>query len=66
MNKIIVDLDDSCLEQVFAVRFIDDNGMSILVRTKKEDVAQRKKLKFERYLEEGRLLRPELSVLKYR
>ena len=47
---------------VFDVIFEDENGMSILAKTKDKDVARKKKLKFQAKLKKGVLLEAEKSV----
>jgi len=47
------------------IRFIDNNGVIILAKTKNYEVAKRKAEKFRRYLREGKLLKAEKSIEKY-
>ena len=59
MKKIIKVIKN---DNVFDVIFEDENGMSILAKTKDKDVARKKKLKFQAKLKKGILLDAEKSV----
>jgi len=61
MEEIFIDDD---YNGYYAIMFEDDNGCSILAKTKSGEVAERKLKKFKGYLKEGRLLRPEKSINK--
>lgn len=63
MKGIEIEFNDET--GLYEVIFFDENGLSILVKTKNEKVAERKKKKYERYLKQGRLLKEEKSVWKY-
>lgn len=47
------------------IMFEDENGESILAITRSNEYAEKLKARFERYLEEGRLLRPYKSAYGY-
>jgi len=49
----------------YEVIFFDENGFSILAKTKNEKTAQNKMKKYTRHLKEGRLLKEEKSIWKY-
>lgn len=50
---------------VYEVIFRDENGMSILARSRSPEVAKRKMNKFKKEMEQGKLLKEDKSVWKY-
>lgn len=61
---IVVQFDDNELERVYLVRFYDENGSSILAKTKNNKLAMKYRNKFRKDLERGILLRPYKSAYK--
>jgi hypothetical protein len=65
MDRIIITNDIYDNKQVFNIMFIDKNGLSFLTKSPNYKTAVNKKEKFEKYLQEGRLLKEEKSIYKY-
>lgn len=65
MRKITIEWDTNSLEKVHCVIFIDDNGQSILAKTRDKAYAQRLQRRFKDYLKQGRLLPTYKSAYKF-
>lgn len=50
---------------IYEVLYLDENGMSILAKSKNPDTALKKAKKFQRDIDSGKLLKEDSSVWKY-